>query len=201
MLIPTGPQVLKLHLNNVKCHINTDFKILKPTNKSTQVKLFQNFYVYRNWGYCYVVYFHVPDSGVTKKKESRNGTINITGLKDFEEDPKRAFSLFCKHYLKIEVPQSISNFIVDSSSCDGKLFAQNINLYELFNKVNKTPTLHMTLSLRPHYFPGCVIRKKQCSGSIVLFSSGSFLILGSKSKKIIEERVEDLCNLLDLLKQ
>ena len=50
----------------------------------------------------------------------------------------------------------------------------------------------ITLSLRPYFFPGAVIRREnKCS--IVLFATGKFIIIGAKSRAEIDHAYDTIC--------
>ena len=138
------------------------------------VKVYQNFFVLHN-KFTYIIF---------KKSRANNVVhINITKVKNFKEIKNSIKHL--QTILQISRAFIVKSFI-DNITITGKL-ATEISLTK-YIAVNS----HFTIKYSPEKFPGLFVKIKTL-GSIILFSSGSFIILGAKSKK-------KLLKLIDIVK-
>lgn len=51
----------------------------------------------------------------------------------------------------------------------------------------------LKFSLRPHFFPGGILRRRGANGSVILFDTASYVIVGAKTPLEIKSTYEFLC--------
>ncbi|MCG8669261.1 MAG: hypothetical protein MI867_07585 [Pseudomonadales bacterium] len=49
------------------------------------------------------------------------------------------------------------------------------------------------LSLRPHFFPGAVLRRRQQNGSVILFNTAKYVVVGAKNRRQVEDAHKFAC--------
>ena len=173
--------VSSIKVSNVKCHFKTLFPVQIPSKirERETIKQYSNFFIWRKRKFVYTVF-------------AQAGIVNITGCKNFNSETLQAVRLFQKEFC---LPENSSlsdlNFKIDCSTASGKLVGiTKISLHHI-----QTSNPKINISLRPHYFSSAVIREKT-KPTILLFQSGSFIILGAKSFGGVKERFEFLVKLV-----
>jgi TATA-box binding protein (TBP) (component of TFIID and TFIIIB) len=154
-------------IKNIKGHfkVKYDYRSLLDQRLSelifhTWVIPYHNFTVFKksaNNLYTYIVF-------------PKNGYINVTGIKSYSQICS-AIENFCNvfHFSK----QHVHSFSVDNITASGQL------LFELdLSKVSETFSVYCT-RYDVNIFPGLLI-KVQNLGTITLFSSGKYTIVGVK---------------------
>jgi len=165
---------------NVKFHFKV-FCPIEPFIHLHSVKKYQNFFIWRFRKLVYIIF-------------NTSKTINVTGCTNFDSEPIQAIKFFFKHFLKTEAPSPFPLFIIDNSTISGKFkLKSKINLH----KIPKFVQTSFSVSIRPHFFSAAVIREKS-QPTILLFPSGSYIILAAKSFAGIWEKVQILSNLAQL---
>lgn len=139
--------------------------------KNLVFKRYHNFIVYR----CEFIYIIFP----------HRGTVNITGIKN-KRLIKRALSTFSNVF---KVPkQYLGLTIVDNVTATGS-YNFPINLEILKKYINKKLVIDSILSsasFNSSHFPGCFCRSN-CIGTVAIFASGKFNIIGSKCSKHVND--------------
>lgn len=121
--------------------------------------------------------------------------VNVTGARSYSilEEAINRFN----HQLGENV--CISNVIVDNTTSVGRVWFGEKPFMDLCalekNAKNNRDKWATTVSLRPDFFPGAVIRKDKCA-TIIAFSSGKFVIVGAKSSWAIQEAYQRLLALI-----
>lgn len=123
-----------------------------------------------------------------------SGHINVSGIKDFDD---------CDHaqllFEQLFNVASVSQFCIDNSTSTGQLCmtSNSINLskLKLTENIDTYFAFPCTVSLRPHYFPGALIRPAKITHEIctsILFSNGKFNIVGAKHPAQVARTVHNL---------
>ena len=106
--------------------------------------------------------------------------VNVTGVKNFEliSEAVNTFNLFFREKVLL------SDITIDNSTSSGSL-GKRVNLVatRCFLDSEKNSTGYR-LSLRPHYFPGGVLRKKG-HNTVIIFATGKYIIVGAKSPETV----------------
>lgn len=184
----------ELKLANLKVSVRTG-KSLSPLSEEyeKQCVRYNNFFVLRAGGYVFMAY-------------PKKGHINVTGIKSFEAIKGIPQSI--QTHFSIDVRSE--DIVVDNSTVHGEIDARNLILYDLQKNISE----EVTVSIRPHHFPGAVIRQKKQTGhkkkseidiapnkeekkgTINLFVSGKFVIVGCSSIAAINSSFAQLCSLI-----
>lgn len=119
-----------------------------------------------------------------------SGVINITGIKSSNEIPFAILAIlkfFKKHFPYIHSIK-IFSLNVHNFTAKGKI-NQNFHLTSLMEKYNKIKRIkdknNIILVYNPYRFPGIRLNVKQL-GCMLLYSSGKFLLVGSKNENDLE---------------
>jgi TATA-box binding protein (TBP) (component of TFIID and TFIIIB) len=137
-----------------------------------------NFLVFRHT-YVYIVFFH-------------SGTVNVTGVRRHEEISEAVF-LFCQEF-RVD-RQGVSRVTVDNITATGDL-CKEVNLRLLKRSINavqqqqENSLLQFTASYNLSHFPACFLRSEK--GTVLLFSSGRFNIVGSKCRRDVNKVYQGL---------
>lgn len=130
----------------------------------------------------------------------KSGHVNVSGVRDFSKI-EEALAIFNRLF---KTAVSREKITVDNSTSSGSLFTpliassekivavQRLNLKELKNRVESVGGEESTLHLRPHFFPGAVFRRKGKS-TLIVFTTGKFIIVGAKNRLQIREAHRALC--------
>lgn len=161
-------------VHNVKFHFKTPRTPALPLHKAPTVKK-KNFHILKIQHVVYSIFL--------------SGHVNVTGVKSFDNIPlavKDFADIFGVLY-----DLCISSAVVDNSTATVAIANKSpVSLYKL-----KDLFPYSSVSLRPYFFPGAVIRRKnKCT--IIAFSSGKFVILGAKSLEEIEETAKEICAII-----
>jgi TATA-box binding protein (TBP) (component of TFIID and TFIIIB) len=152
-------------INNIKARIqlkNDDLKELQETlSVWKKVKKYRNFLVIKE-RFTYTIW---PASG----------TVNIIGLKNLD-DVAKAVSEMCREF-KIDVTRIRSELVIDNVCASGH-FGKTINLLHLEIQLYKNKRFNVDLNRM--YRPGAVCRTYARIGTIIVFSSGAYIIVGAK---------------------
>jgi TATA-box binding protein (TBP) (component of TFIID and TFIIIB) len=108
--------------------------------------------------------------------------VNITGVKNFEELPS-VIPNFCKDF-NIDIGLIESNFVIDNLTASGH-FGKSLNLADIQEYLNEGESPPFTVSYDRDIFPGAYCKHRL--GTISLFATGRFNILGVKCSQEIEE--------------
>jgi len=179
------------NVKNVKIHVNVHKPIIVPNYLQDRSKQHSNFTVIRVDGFVFILFLN-------------SGFANISGIKNFESI-KGAVDSFNHHFSTTIQREHI---VIDNSTASGKLAGKNnVHLHKLINSPI-IDSAHLSVSIRPHYFPSATIRgkpnqicskrKQKCRvdfATCVIFSNGKFIIVGGKSINQIENTFSILCQL------
>ncbi len=169
---------------NIKFRINLQCKIVSPP--LTNIKIYHNFEVIRLPSFTLIIF-------------NEKGRVNITGVKNFKKINK-CLQLFNHIFSQYITADSI---VIDNSTSSGNILFSNfnvknktrINLVKLKFFCNKKFGSDVKISLHPDFFPGAVIRRKSNS-TVVLFTTGKYIIVGAKSEEEIEKSFNSLCAII-----
>lgn len=166
-----------LSIKNLKGHFKlkeivkkkTFFNILSENEKISQLFTKVNFSIFRDSHHrkiAFTIFHNSPH-------------VNITGISTWKE-LGAALSRFNK---QLQQDIKIENVIIDNITAVGSIWKKeqkSINLIQIEEKVLTLNLPNTTVSLRPEFFPGAVIRVVG-SGTVILFSSGKYIIVGVKT--------------------
>lgn len=166
--------------HNVKFHFKTDSEVFTKSKIAApplaEARRNQNFVV-RKFGKTVFTIF-------------TSGHVNATGVKSFSEI-SAAVKLFSKQF-GLSYDECSKSVIIDNSTSSAFVPLKNrLNLALLRNKLGNSSSL----SLRPHFFPGAVIRRKE-KCTIVIFTTGRFIIIGAKSPDEVREAFDTICAII-----
>jgi TATA-box binding protein (TBP) (component of TFIID and TFIIIB) len=145
-------------------------KISEVKDKKTFKKL-HNFIVFRS-SFIFTIFF-------------KSGTVNITGIQRLT-DISQAVSVFCQTF-DISRRDIVDSIIIDNITASGS-FNRDINLRNLKEKINggKNESRIKSASFNPNYFPAAFC-KTFGIGTILIFGSGKYNIVGAKSQLDVME--------------
>lgn len=165
---------LKTH--NVKFHFKTNksdyFTICQKTKNLIKYK---NFCVIKLSKIVYTIF--------------TSGHINGTGVKSFDEVTSAVEEFINQYNLCHEF--CTSSIKIDNSTSSATVcLSHRIYLPDLIPFIREG-----ILSLRPDFFPGAVLRRNnKCT--IVIFTTGRFIIIGAKSKEETFDAYNTICLLI-----
>ncbi len=138
-------------------------------------KKYHNFIVFRN-SYVFIIF--------------TRGTVNITGIKRFE-DIQDAVTNFCQTFQLTR--DQISDYVIDNVSANGD-FGKRLDLIQLKNKINSEEgeKIIASSSYNTDYFPAAFC-KSYSIGTVLLFFSGKFNIVGAKSQEDVSRIYREIC--------
>jgi TATA-box binding protein (TBP) (component of TFIID and TFIIIB) len=180
-------------INNIKTHI-----YLTPKGRDkllAHIKLFDlpikrhsNFFVCRDPSKERRVYIIFE----------KQGFINITGIRDFSS-LNDVIPQLCNFFTLLPIDVVSSEPIVDNISAAGA-FNRRIDLNRLRQSLNSKSGLdcYFTVILNRNKFPGASCRTKQ-SGTITVFTSGKYVIVGSKCLNHMEQIFTNMCASISIL--
>lgn len=178
-----------LRVSNVKAHFRVTPSVKVPNALQQCVTTYNNFWTFRPplahipvlliTGNCKLVYVVFP----------RSGHVNVSGIKAFSQ-----CNLAQETFTDLFQVSIIMPIAADNSTVTGRLPLQkeeNLHLAKLPALLPKlllrssSPIHPCTVSIRPHYFPSALLRPKKQSkhliSTIILFTNGKFIIIGSKN--------------------
>lgn len=168
--------------NNVKFHFKTNSSVYHRLQQSQQnqqqTQKKTNFCVKRINSFVYIIF--------------NNGHVNVTGVKNFNKI-REAVKVFAENF------ELVFNFLIKSIKIDNSTTSafielnKPLNLSLLYNQINNA-----TVSLRPHFFPGAVLRRKHLP-TIIVFSTGSIIIIGAKSIEQVQDSFKLICAIMKKL--
>lgn len=190
-------------VTNIKVHFATPKGSHLQIPPLTSYKSYHNFEVFCYWWsptksseYC-----HPNQSNKKKLKKvafsyfRSCGIVNVSGIPNFEALPE-VVNLFNQ---LLNESLDTQDVVIDNSTAVGNVkdwavayreasVHHFLNLRKLkafleppSQKGRGRKTTHPTFTLRPHFFPGGVLRLPGFRGCIILFTSGKFIVVGSKS--------------------
>jgi len=177
-----GPRI-----NNLKVHLvltesgNEKLKTLLPFKCNS--KQYSNFGVVKD-RHTYIIF--------------SNGFVNITGVKDFTELTE-VIPRFCQLF-ELTRSEIASDVIVDNISAAGN-FQRRVDLTQLQRIVNQRKTQHSTffsVHFDRNFFPGAFCKTRGL-GTLTLFPSGKYVVVGSKCLEHVEKIFQQMCVLMPLL--
>ena len=134
-----------------------------------------------------------------------SGHVNVTGVRSFD-DVRKTIDIFTSQFNTVEK----NSIVIDNSTTVASYFGtkskeknsaqhseKRINISALTSiiKNDLSNEDNITLSLRPHFFPGAVIRRKnKCT--IIVFTTGRFIIIGAKSTDEVIEAYDTVCAII-----
>ena len=160
-------------IKNIKIHFQSLYKAIsvikqvledKLTSGEHTIKKHNNFYVYRE-KYVYIIF-------------PKRGYINCTKLSSYQ-DIKPAIDHF---YTKFNIEKYDYFFKIDNIQASGQMIWKTIDLNKFKLYVNQKTNAKAVYN--PSHFPGLNIRVPN-KGTIILFSSGKYTIVGSKEENDI----------------
>lgn len=123
-----------------------------------------------------------------------SGHVNVTGVKSFDRVNESVLAFTSEFGLSFQ--NCCETIVIDNSTSSACVLLCNnerIDLSSLKGKVENS-----TLSLRPHFFPGAVLRRKnKCT--IIVFTTGRFIIIGAKSQEAVCEAYRTICAIIETL--
>ena len=175
------PLLTQQKISNIKysCQLKEKTGDLRNTlkqfcqeNSSVTVRQ-PNFFVLRKT-YVYVIFF--------------TGHVNVTGCSSVEAiGLSRDILLQC-----LGTRMEIGKITIDNITSSGAINrVKKIRLPELTQKLKR---LEIPFRYNPHRFPGLNFKLK--SVTVIVFNSGKFILVGSKSMSEIEESVRHFCNVV-----
>lgn len=192
--------VLEPIVNNIKIRLSVCSSALPQLKRSIQLldttsgdlvgakrkrvfKRHHNFIVFRN-KYVFIIFFD-------------SGAVNITGIKSFGYITEALKTFHSTFGIK---RRHVTDLIVDNVSANGD-FGHQINLSHLKQLINKTEEgdkLITSASFNVNYFPA-VFCKTFKIGTILVFSSGKYNIVGAKCQSHLQEIFKETSALISKL--
>ena len=176
----------ELEITNLKGHFKLKEKVklksffnhLTEEEKANQLSIKINFSIFREPNNKKLVFTIFHDSQ----------HVNITGFSS-DSELQSALSFF-----NTQFDQNISVDVVkiDNITAVGYIWNEEggkINLIDIENSIRELNLPFTTVSLRPEFFPGAVIRTRG-AGTVILFSSGKYIIVGTKTPCQLKETHE-----------
>jgi len=127
-----------------------------------------------------------------------SGFVNITGIRSFTERPT-VIPLFCQEF-GVTTDDIASDIVIDNISAAGN-FQRRVDLKRLQRIVNKRKTQHSTffsVHFDRNFFPGAFCKTRGL-GTLTLFPSGKYVVVGSKCLEHVEKIFQQMCVLMPLL--
>ncbi len=182
----TGPVI-----NNLKVHIvltEEGTKSLGISLLRKEKKSINNFHVVRDGTFTYIIF--------------PKGFVNITGIRCVNS-LERVIPQFC---LSFELKKSdiASEVIIDNISASGN-FGRRVDLEALQRTVNcgKRGTKTFSIHVDRNFFPGAFCKTRRTDvkgiGTITLFSSGFFVIVGSSCVQHVETVYQQMAVIMQTL--
>ena len=182
------------------CNIKAHFKLTKKfeprqANSSPRFMFLMkhtiqkvNFTLYRDPSYkriVFTLFHHSPH-------------VNITGARSYTalELAVKRFSQTVGEEIRTE------NIIIDNTTAVGRVWTHtraHLDIHALKKTISIDETNKSSLSIRSDFFPGAVLRRKEFA-SIIIFSSGKFVIVGGKTPWHIQEAYQRLLALIRQLR-
>lgn len=150
--------------------------ILKSSDLAFDIKNFHNFMVLR-----------FPDQSYIYTLFTTSGHVNVTGIKSFDL-VKDSADFFAKTFDLVLDSDCVK---VDNSTSTGRIIGGRLNLLSVKSKLEDKCS-NTSFILRPHFFPGGVIRRKKLP-TVILFASGKYIIVGSKSEEESIKTYTSIC--------
>ena len=180
-------EATRARIYNLKGHIRlTEIGIqkLKTALKTKEVKTHNNFLVVKvkEGGHTYIIF---PDVGF----------INITGVKGFSQ-VNSIIPRFCDTFglSRLEIAGGVE---IDNISASGN-FQKRVNLEILKSTLNKSKSrgerlgkIVFTVHFDRNFFPGAFC-KTRGYGTLTVFQSGKYVVVGAKCQQDLEEIVHEM---------
>jgi TATA-box binding protein (TBP) (component of TFIID and TFIIIB) len=150
-------------ITNIKLHITIKKRGLQKLGESLKTQKFKKFGNYLTIGekHTYIIF-------------PKPRYINITGVKTLEEIPIVIPEL-CRVF-KLDSNDVCKNTLVVDNICATGDFNKKINLQKIQEQVNED---EFSVNFNRDYFPGAFFKHYK-NGTIVLFASGKYNILGAR---------------------
>ena len=187
-------RITDLKTHNVKFH----FKLNLRDREKVRKKLDEFSQEGESWGwrlkFCRnFIVLHVDFLTITVFV--KNGHVNITGVKDFDETDI-AVRRFDKIFSTSVAEKNPTEIKIDNSTSTGKITTCNLISLHKLGKSEAARNSCFTVSFRPHFFPGVVFRRRVkhlgC-GTAIYFNTSSFVIVGSKKRQEVNQTAVQLC--------
>ena len=173
-MVKTGCQVTTVAvINNIKAHIQLDKIFIKDFQSNVlrrKGKVYNNFIVIK-FIYTFIIF-------------PKKGFINITGIKNFAAY-ERVIPLFCDLFQAGNSNLESSKLVIDNISASGD-FHQTVNLVKLQQMINAGEYPNITTHFDRNFFPGAFC-KIVGLGTVTVFQSGKFVIVGSKCQEHVDQ--------------
>lgn len=158
-------------INNIKAHFelrqNCANNFKRRLQQRGDVTWHNNFAVVRDV-YTYIIF---PDKGF----------INITGIKSVC-GTSEVISKFCKTF-DLSEKDVFTELTIDNISSSGT-FGRTINLDKLLQLINSAEKKEFTVHFDRNFYPGAFC-KKIGFGTVTVFSSGKYVIVGPKCSETV----------------
>lgn len=204
-------------VKNLKIHYSATSGTLLQIPPLTTYKRYHNFEVFNYWWNIQAASDQSQEDKETSVKQKKisfsyfrsSGTVNVSGIPNFNSLPQ--VITLCNYLLNESL--TLQDLVIDNSTSVGDLkewfpiilntsLRHPIHLRRLKNFVDGTVKQssdlrsdYLSLSLRPHFFPGAVLRLTAFNGCLIVFSTGKFIIVGAKTPCQIQ-RVEEKLRVL-----
>ena len=173
-------------INNLKAHIvltESGIYCLEEALRRVEKKCYNNYVVVKD-KLTYIIF-------------PKKGFVNITGIKTFSKLPQ-VVPEFCAFF---DINASdVSNIIVDNVSASGN-FLRRVNLANLQKKINGEGFKNrkfFSCHFDRNFFPGSFC-KTQGFGTLTLFSSGKYVVVGSKCLEQVDRIFQEMSVVISTL--
>lgn len=167
---------------NVKLHFKFKGKLIIPETNKILIKTCNNFIVVSiiKYKYKYIIF-----------KKAKH--VNLTGIKT-KYDYFKSLKLFTKYFHK-----EVFKITSDNITASGTIDCQELSLNKLLHiKEELKKSGGGVLNIRVHAFPAAVIRGVGTRGTIILFLSKKYILVGVTSYREKKDLHRRLCEILQL---
>ena len=175
---------------NVKCRFPLQSTIVIYPSARCRVTRTKNLIVLRAFHYAFTIFAKNNSDRESVIFEAKS--VNVTGIRNFG-DIKQAVRVF--NFITRQCIHA-KEAIIDCTTASGSTknaIPLNLSLIKYrLDQENK----NFRVSFDPHFFPGAVLRQKGF-GTVLLFASGKYVIVGAKSQKNIEDTHTATCRILE----
>lgn len=174
-------------INNLKVHVvltEGGVEQLKIALLEKQKTSYNNFDVVRG-GHTYIVF-------------PKKGFVNITGIKSFSELTS-VIPQLCQTF-GLKTSEITPKVVIDNISAAGN-FGQRVSLVRLQQIVNKggvEKRKFFSTHFDRNFFPGAFCKTRGL-GTITLFPSGKYVVVGAKCLEHVEQIFQEMSALIPLL--
>lgn len=177
-------------VNNLKVHLlltKSGVKKLEYSLLNKEKKTYNNFHVLKNERFTYIIF-------------PKKGFINVTGIPNFGH-LKSVTPQLCD-FFGLKADDVASDVIIDNISASGN-FGRRVNLTTLQTTVNGKGGEIFVVQGDRNIFPGsfCKTRKLNTKGfgTLTLFSSGSYVLVGCRSMEDVEKAFQHMSAVMKML--